>query len=394
MSTRTRLKVLLVTEACATGVGRHVLDLAEGLIERGDRVDLAYGRGRMSDSFDRRRRSIAFGRQFVIDDGVMGVDDLLTARRLRRLQRRHGYDVVHAHAARAGLMVRAAGLRGPTVAYTPHALITQAAGARPAAELRAYGALERALSRRTDLLVHVSESEAEHGRSQGLAPRRRVVIPNGIDPVDAPHPVDARITLDLPLTGPVVGFVGRLTRQKGVDLLLHAWARVVAAEPDAVLVLVGDGPERETLLTLADRLELGRSVRFVGERSGVAAMPAFDVFCLPSRYEGFPYVLLEAMQLGIPVVTTTGAGAEQLLVRGEGHRHPAERIGGAVVRPASGPLADRLISLCADELGRYRCALDARSAVAPFTIDRMVDDTRLAYLDGAPSTPRRHQEVA
>jgi glycosyltransferase involved in cell wall biosynthesis len=98
-----------------------------------------------------------------------------------------------------------------------------------------------------------------------------------------------------------VGAVGRLSAQKNHRVLLEAAERV----PDAHFGIIGDGPERPSLSALRDRLGLAERVHLLGERpNGVRLVAAFNVFALPSRYEGLPLALLEAMGAGLPVVAS------------------------------------------------------------------------------------------
>lgn len=108
--------------------------------------------------------------------------------------------------------------------------------------------------------------------------------------------------------GFVVGALGRLHRQKGFDVLVRAIAEV----PDASLVLVGDGPEREPLEALAAELGVADRVHLAGwHDSPRNFLASFDVFALPSRFEGFPLSIVEAMLAGLPVISTrVGAIAE------------------------------------------------------------------------------------
>lgn len=103
----------------------------------------------------------------------------------------------------------------------------------------------------------------------------------------------------------VVGAVGRLDHQKAFDILIHAIARV----PGAHLVLVGDGPERAALKSQAIDLGVNERVTMNGwNDTAAASLPSFDVVGIPSRYEGLPLILLEAMMSGCAIVTT-GVGS-------------------------------------------------------------------------------------
>jgi glycosyltransferase involved in cell wall biosynthesis len=227
-------------------------------------------------------------------------------RRLRRIIDEVGPDIVVLHSAKAGLAGRLA-LRGsrPTV-YAPHAWSFEAVSGPIA---RASTAWEVAAGRWADAIVCVSADERDRGLAAGVT-AALVVVPNGVD-LDALRPVpteQARQRLGM-TDRPTVVCVGRLTEQKGQDLLLAAWPAVLDEVPDAQLVLVGDGPERAALQAVAPR-----SVLFTGARSDVAdLLSAADVVALPSRWEGAPLVPLEAMALGRPVVAFAVDGVRSAL---------------------------------------------------------------------------------
>ena len=164
------------------------------------------------------------------------------------------------------------------------------------------------------------------------------VIANGVD-TTVFHPAETRDGEG----GPVrLLFVGRLVRQKGLDVLFRSLAGL-PPPANAVLDVVGDGPELPALRELGDRLGLTDTVRFRGWCAR-DALPEYyrcaDVFVLASRDEGMPNVLLEAMASGLPVVATEVAGIDELLQEG---------VGGVLV-PTEDPdaLRDRLAELIAD----------------------------------------------
>lgn len=103
----------------------------------------------------------------------------------------------------------------------------------------------------------------------------------------------------------VVGFVGRLTTPKNVFRMINIWKNVVSKVNDAILLIVGDGPDRDEAEKLANKLHLNDYVRFLGVRLDVnELMMAFDSFCMPSLYEGLPVTFVEAQTSGLPCVVS------------------------------------------------------------------------------------------
>ncbi|MBM7807011.1 glycosyltransferase involved in cell wall biosynthesis [Geodermatophilus bullaregiensis] len=135
----------------------------------------------------------------------------------------------------------------------------------------------------------------------GLPSDRVRVVRNGIDTAAIARAAQEPPEL-APSAQPTVVATGRLAPQKGYDLLLRAHARVVRTHPHEVLVL-NDGPEAPALRTLAEELGVQDTVRFAGAvRAPLPLVAGADLFCLPSRHEGLPLALLEAVSLGVPVV--------------------------------------------------------------------------------------------
>jgi glycosyltransferase involved in cell wall biosynthesis len=158
-----------------------------------------------------------------------------------------------------------------------------------------------------------------------------------------------------------------------VHRLINAFAMALHADVSLRLLIVGDGPERAELEELARCLGIGPRVTFAGARNGVAAMAAFDIFALPSRYEAFPYVLLEAAARGLPIVMTETGGAHSVV------RH--EENGFVVPQDKIDFLAARLAQLAGDRKLAQRMSESSKSVAREFTVDNMVDRTLRVYAD-------------
>ncbi|MDQ1659898.1 MAG: hypothetical protein QOD41_4981 [Cryptosporangiaceae bacterium] len=238
---------------------------------------------------------------------------LAEALALRRIIAEVKPDVVHLHCAKAGLAGRLV-LRGsvPTV-FSPHAWSFLAVGG---AMRRIVLGWERFAARRwTSAAVCVSAAERESGAAAGID-GRLVVLPNEVSPSAAdvyrarPRS-EIRAALGVEPGVPLAVCAARLVRQKGQDVLVSAWPAVRAAVPGAVLVLVGDGPDRAALDAIA-----GDGVVFAGSADRDDAMRwmyAADVVVCPSRWEGMSLVPLEAMALGRPLVVTDVDGMAEVV---------------------------------------------------------------------------------
>ena len=161
----------------------------------------------------------------------------------------------------------------------------------------------------------VSQGAMDHCRVLGYPAGKLTAIPNGVDYRQFAEAKPIELTqLGLPAGQRAILFVGRLDRQKGLDDLLANCPRVLAALPQHDLVLVGDGPERAALKDLAAARGIAGRVHFAGWRADVPEiLAAADLLVLPSRWEGMPNVVLEAMAAGKPVVATRAHGVEDAL---------------------------------------------------------------------------------
>ncbi|MBW3597355.1 MAG: glycosyltransferase [Planctomycetes bacterium] len=164
--------------------------------------------------------------------------------------------------------------------------------------------------------VCVSRAVADFMIRRGGFPEERIaVIPNGID--TAPYLTAApleKAELGVPEIRRILVAIGRLDKQKGLDWLLSLCPQLFAAAPDHDLVLVGDGPQRQKLEAAAQNAGVSERVHFTGWREDVPRiLAASDMLLLPSRWEGMPNVVLEAMAAGLPVVATRSEGVLELL---------------------------------------------------------------------------------
>lgn len=213
--------------------------------------------------------------------------------------------------------------------------------------------------------------------AEAIVPRSRVhIVPN---PVAAP--VDAKRRDRWPL---VLG-VGRLGNEKGFDVLLTAFARSGIAAAGWRLIVVGDGVERETLLALACELGVADAVELPGllDRDPLGALYAeCGVFVLPSRLEGFPNALLEAMAYGAPVVASDcDSGPREIVTDG---------VDGWLVPPGDAEaLAERLRVLAADPGLRARVGAAARSVVERYAVDGVVAEWERILAGAGQATDHR-----
>jgi glycosyltransferase involved in cell wall biosynthesis len=296
--------------------------------------------------------------------------------RLTRLLVRERVTILQTHGARANFYGRIAGrLAGvPVIISTVHNSLKD----YEVRSLRRW--LYTVLLRLTLPLVHriicVSDANRRDLTEEcpAVAAKTQTVY-NGVDPSAFPSQPDRQtVRQELGTTqGPVLVTIGRLTDQKGHRYLLQALPRLLETWPQLCCMFVGDGELREHLQRLAVELAVERSCCFLGVREDIAdILAAADVVVLPSLSEGFPFVLLEALAMGCPVVASRVNGIPELI---EDHKT------GFLV-PARDPhaLMVAIREVLHDPAAASKMGAEGRAVVRErFTVDRMVGNTTAIF---------------
>jgi glycosyltransferase involved in cell wall biosynthesis len=250
--------------------------------------------------------------------------------RLYRLLRRERFDIIHCHTPVAGLIGRVAArlARVPIVVYTAHGFYFHEE--MGTISRRVFVSLERFGGALSDMIFVQSREDFEDALTERIIePGRLVHIGNGVDPAlfgrDVHASVREQLAAELGLeSGPVVGFTGRIVREKGVVEFTRAAAEIKKAFPESRFLMIGAPLEsdrddsRSIVEGLGRELGLQGSLVMTGYRKDVPAlMSLMDVFVLPSYREGMPRSLIEAMATGLPVVATDIRGCREEVVEGE-----------------------------------------------------------------------------
>jgi len=275
-------------------------------------------------------------------------------------------DVVHTHGYRPDVV------DAPTARRAGSATVTTVHGFTGGGwRNRLYEALQTRAFRTFDAVVAVSRPLADRLERAGVPGERLHLVPNAwAGPDDFADRAAARAELGLPPDALLAGWIGRLTREKGADVLLHALP--LLGRPPVTAVFVGGGPEQHALQDAAARLGVADRTAWIGTVPGAGRlMRAFDVFVLSSRTEGTPIVLFEAMAAGVPVVATAVGGVPDVVSEGEAALVPPENPGALAAAVASA-LADR------GRAGQWAAAA-ARRLRAEFALDPWLDHYELVY---------------
>lgn len=365
----TSLRILHVSEPTTGGVPTYLSRVAALQVKSGNTVASL-----VSDRHPRMPGVDEISWQFRRSSWV---DYYRAVRTIARTAEAFNPDVVHLHSFFAGLFGRLpSAVRGafPTV-YQPHAWAADGSGVIGG---RMAAMWEARASTRIDLLVTNCVDELRQGKSLGVNTPGHVVG----QPVDLSHfrpptiieRAEARRSVGQ--ARPFALVLGRIARQKGQDRLVAAWEE--SPPPGYDLIIVGDGDTAE-LRSAAPR-EWGRTIKHRAATSDVRRwMWAANVLAVPSRYEGFPFVVAEGMATGLPIVATSFNGAQEAVVSGG---PPA----GAVVSTVDDSDMSSFLAECSSRIGPNR-TIDAAQerdsarlrAVRLFEPEMVLSNLQLAY---------------
>ena len=367
------------------GPALHVAYLTEGLRKLGYDTTLVAGslaRGEDSMAFVADAHGVEIVRIDELGREISPLRDLMATIRLARLIRKERPQILHTHTAKAGTVGRVAALlagsrRPPIVVHTFHGHVLR--GYFGPLRSRFFRLLERWLAARTTALIAVSPQVRDDLVALGVAHKDRfVVIRLGIELDERIAPEqngrdESRRYLGIPGDRFAVGWIGRMTAVKRTDDVLVAFKRLRESGVDAVLCMVGDGPDRPGLEQRAHDLGIARHTLFLGYQEDVAQFyAAFDALVLPSGNEGTPVSVIEALAAERPVVATRVGGVPDVVRDGED--------GFLVEAGATEELADRLTRLAHDPELRARMGKHGRDRVLPrYAVERLVADVDDLY---------------
>lgn len=283
---------------------------------------------------------------FTVPDRFPG--DPRTARALARLAAQPSIEILQTHGYKANVL---AALVAPSVGRPWVAFVHGDTWENW--KVRAYFALERLAIRRADRIVVVCQQMARELSAQGIPEERIRVIHNACLADSIEESDIAAWSDDAPA---IVGVVGRLSPEKGVDVACRVHQLVVQRCQGARLWIVGEGPEKARLQREAERRGVASSIDWFGFQEDLGPLyRRMAVLLIPSRSEGLPNVALEAMAYGVPVVGTSVGGVPEVVC------HAST---GFVVPPGDvEALASRVLELLHDATLRRRLGREAREAV-------------------------------
>jgi len=292
--------------------------------------------------------------------------------KVAKILKKERIDVIHTHNTQPFMDGTIGGILAgvKTMVHTDHA--------RDFPDKRRYMFAEWFLSHFVSKVVAVSEHTGRNlMRYENISPKKIMVIPNGIDGSAYSISLDKqnkRKELSIIKNGPIIGIGVRLCEQKGITYLLNSMPQILKSFPDCALVIAGSGPLELELKKECKELGIQSDVFFIGMRLDIPELlKLFDVYVLPSLWEGLPMVLLEAMAAECPIAATDVGGVSSVIKSGET---------GLLVKPKDPPaITAAIIQLLTDTSLRKKIILNALNLFrSRFEARRMTEEYEKLYL--------------
>ncbi len=358
METEQRKRIAMVVRPAAGGIRRHVTQLCLAFETKYE----IFLHAPFDFTLD-REEPIAYFAATSIGATTNPIRDWRTIRSLAGSIRINEYRWIHAHGLRGALIgVLAAKRAGVPAFFTAHNLVVKSSWLQKQ--------IVKYLGNTANQVIAVSHAVKKSLIACGVSPGNITVIPNGIDLAE----IDTAVPFEpLPFQGKIVAAIGRLSPEKGFDLLIQAFGKVSSLQPDAHLVIAGTGTQEAELKALAAAQTHAAKIHFLGYVANTANVyRSADVVAVPSREEGQGIVAIEAMGHRKPVVAFDVGGLGETLV--SGHT-------GLLAAPEHIEIfAEQLLNLLRDDALQKRMGEAGRKRVeAEYTVEKMVERIEAVY---------------
>lgn len=361
------MKILyLITQADGGGAQKYVLDLARafgGTIAAGTET---------TELFENAKKiGIKTLPLRHLKRNIHPWHDLLAVWEIKKIILQERPDIVHLNSSKAGFLGSIAGrLAGVKVVFTAHGFFYFK---RSAWHIKtAYTILEWCASLFRDFIIAVSEEDRQQAlRHHLIKPAKIQTIYNGIPTSQFLNKTQARQALGIDDQTFLLGNIAQLYNRKAIDIFIGAMDLMPGElKEKARTVVIGEGPDRQKLEQLIEQKKLKETFLLPGYKPrAVSLLKAFDVFVLSSRREGFPYVILEAMQAGLPIIATDVGGVKEAL--GD--------VGILVGPEDPAGLAEKIEILIHDGALREKLAALSLGRAKIFTLEKMLSETEKVY---------------
>ncbi len=356
----------IITQADGGGAQKYVLSLAKhfkGSIAAGNEATKLFK--------DAGEFSLSTFNLSHLKRNINPYHDLLAIWEIRDLVKKLQPDIVHLNSSKAGVLGSFAciGLKTKVV-YTAHGFVFNEP--LPFWLKSFYLALEKVASTYRSFIIAVSEADRKSALEKNLiAPEKISVVHNGITQIVFQTKEDAKKDLALSNDKFIIGTVGNLYLTKGTDILIKAVTLLDKQILSKIqFIIIGEGVLKSKLQTQIYNLNLSENIKLLGNIENIGQkLNAFDLFVLPSRKEGFPFTLLEAMQAGLPIIATDVGGNKEAI----------SDAGILVPTEDANALADAMQNLISNEALRKNLSQKALERSKLFTEEKMFLETKKVY---------------
>jgi len=356
----------LITQADGGGAQRYVLSLAKHFAG-----EIAAGTESQQLFAEAKELGIQTHPLKYLFRNINPINDTSACLELVFLINKLRPDIIHLNSSKAGFigsMIKP--FIKARIVYTAHGFVFNEP--MSAMKKRFYLGLEKSASRYRDFIITVSHADENSALEHKLiAPQKITTIHNGIGSINFLSREAGRTALRLPADKFVFGTIANHYKTKGLDVLIEAVSQLSEeVKSKCQFVIIGLGPELENLKLKIENLKLGDILHLAGPIPNANIyLKSFDIYLLPSRKEGFPYAILDALQAGLPIIASNVGGMPE-----------AVEDAGILVSPEdSHELAETIASLFFDQQKRTLLGQKALERSNLFTEQKMFEETKKVY---------------
>ncbi len=365
----------LVTQSEFGGAQRYIFNLALNLAKKNYQITVAAG-GNQALFSKLSEAGISCIKLKHLAREINLLKDWLAYREIKKMIKDIKPDILHLNSSKAGVIGALAGRRCHVkkIIYTVHGFVFN----EPMSKLkkRFYLWAEKYSAKYKDILICVSEFDRQVGIQNNIAPKNKfITINNGISKINFLDKEIAKETLGLPANKKIIGSISYLYPTKGFNYFIKAAKIILAAAPDTLFAIIGEGQERKKIEAEIADLNLQDNFFILGEKIDAAKyLKAFDIYVCSSVKEGFPFSILEAMQAELPIVATNVGGIPEIITN--------EKNGLLVLAEDQISLAKTVIKLIEDGALAQKISRQAKiDAEQKFSSERMLALTESIYKD-------------
>lgn len=376
--------LFIVTLSERGGAQTYVFDLASNLDKDKYEILVASGGGTpnwLSSKLEKKGISHHKLRNLIRDIDVP--TDILAVFEIRKLIKQFKPDIIHLNSSKTSILgsIAAKKCKNCKVVYTAHGFVFNES--MPVFKKWLYVFLERYTAKFKDMIITVSDFDKLAGEKHKIAPNNKIItVHNGIK--IGQHNIlpkeEARKELEIPQKYKVIGVISNFYPTKALYRLIEAAKIVANSCSNCKFALIGEGPDQEELEKLITEYKLNNNFFLGPIENAITHLKAFDIFVLPSKKEGLPYTILEAMEAEVPIVATAVGGVPEIIINGEN---------GFLVQSGLTKEADlETINQLAEKIKYYMSHPNiveiftnkaTRRLAASFTLEKMIKETEDVY---------------